>query len=94
MIQTPDARTAIVTSDTQVKSGAGEVFWISVSAGTTGGAFQINDGTNDGGSDVYDTTVTASTGPWTVNFDPPIQCKTGIFVDVPGTNLKITIGYN
>lgn len=85
--------TAIVTSDTQVTSRASIIYWIGVSAGATGGAFQINDGINDGGTDKFDVTVAASTGPYYLEFDPPIKCGTGLFIDVPGTNLKVNVGY-
>lgn len=84
---------AIVTSDTAVKSTPGKVHWILASAGATGGAFQINDSTDDSGTDLISGVVGASTGPHLLNFDPPVEFGTGIYADVPGTNVTLTIGY-
>jgi hypothetical protein len=83
----------IVTGDTLIRTGAAKVYWITVSAGATGGAFQLNDSTNDSGTDKYSASVTASTGPWSLYFDPPIKFDTGVFVDVPGTNLIVNVGW-
>jgi hypothetical protein len=88
-----ECKVAIVTSDTLVRTGSAHVFWVSVSAGATGGAFQLNDSTDDGGTDLYSASVTASTGPWMQSFDPPITFATGIYVDVPGTNLIVNVGW-
>jgi len=86
-------RTAVVTSDTAVKAAEGRVYWIAVSAGATGGAFQLNDSLADGGTDLLDITVAANSTQF-FNFSVrPIRCTTGIYIDVPGTNLKVNVGY-
>jgi len=84
--------TAIVTSDTAVKAAPGKVYWISASAAATGGAWQINDSTDDSGTDKISAVQPAlSTTP--ILFDPPLECTVGIFADIPGSNITLTIGY-
>ncbi len=84
--------TSVKTSDGAVLSSAGRVFWIAASAGATGGAFQLNDSTDDGGTDKFDITMPASSVQHFA-FDPPIEFGTGIYADIPGTNVTITVGY-
>lgn len=90
----PFSRTAVVTSDTAVKSAAGEVYWIAHFAGATGGLWQLNDSTDDSGTDRFSGNSAATSAVETVYFDPPILCEAGIFLDVPGTNVTLSIGYN
>lgn len=82
-----------LAADTLVKTGAGLVYWVAVSAGATGGAFQLNDSTADGGVDRLDLDIAANTSLM-LKFDPPIRFTTGIFVDIPGTNLKVNVGHD
>ena len=84
--------TSILTSDAAVKSGPGLVFWIAASAGATGGAFQISDALDDS-NDVFSAVMPGSSTRYFGPFDPPIYCDTGIFADIPGTNITLTIGY-
>jgi hypothetical protein len=81
------------TSDGAVKSAKGWVMWIAVSAAGTGGAFQINDSTDDGGTDKLDITVAANTMMFMDFTNAPIECQSGIYADIPGTNLKVNVGY-
>ena len=86
---------AVLTSaggDTLVKTGAGEIFWVAYSAGATGGAFQFVDNTTDDG-DIFNVTIAASTHGY-MHFDPPIRFATGLFVDIPGSNLTLNVAYN
>ena len=90
----------ILSSDAAVKSAPGRVQWIIVSAGATGGLWQLNNSTDDTGADVLSGFAQASSntflGPFTdeqgtlsgVNFN------TAIFADIPGTNVVLTIGFN
>lgn len=79
--------------DILLKTGAGKVYWVTASAGATGGAFQLNDSIADGGTDRFDITMPASSMIH-INFDPPIRFTTGIFLDIPGTNLTINVGHD
>ena len=86
--------TSIGTSDTSVKSGSGTLHWIIASAAGTGGAFQINDSTDDGGTDKVHGVVGANTGPHFMDFsNAGIEFNSGIYADIPGTNVTLTIGY-
>jgi hypothetical protein len=86
---------SIITSDTALHTGTAKVYWIMYKAGATGGAFQLADSVADGGTDLIDITVTADTAhPVMMTFDPPLEFKAGIFVDVPGTNVTVTIAWS
>lgn len=93
MIREANANTSVKTSDGAVKSGPGKVFWIAATAGATGGAFQLNDSLADGGTDLYSAVLPANSNHFFGPFDPPIRFDTGIFADVPGTNITLTIAY-
>ena len=69
------------------------VYWVAVSAGATGGAFQLNDSTADGGTDMLDLSVAANSTLFLDFTGAPVHFKTGIFVDIPGTNLTVNVGY-
>ena len=84
---------SIQTSDGAAKSSAGVVYWVAVSAGSTGGAFQLNDSTADGGTDMLNLTVAANSTQFISFIGAPIHFNTGIFVDIPGTNLTVNVGY-
>ena len=84
---------SIKTSDGAAKSNPGVVYWAGVSAGATGGAFQLNDSTDDSGTDILDITVAANSTQFFDFTGAPISFGTGIYVDVPGTNLKVNVGY-
>lgn len=93
MIQaTSVTTTSIKTSDAAVKSAAGRVFWVCASAGATGGAWQLNDSTDDGGTDLISVVMPASSVEFFA-FDPPVEFGTGIYADIPGTNITLTVGY-
>jgi len=85
--------TTILTSDGQVKAGPGYVYWILVSVVATGGAWQINDSTDDGGTDIVSGVAAANTQTF-LNFSGfPIRFGTGIYADIPGSNITLTVGY-
>ena len=88
--------TAVVTSDTAVKASLGIIHWIVASAAATGGRFQINDSTDDSGTDMIDVSMPANSVQhfYFGNSDRGgLECKTGIYADVPGSNIILNIGY-
>ena len=85
--------TTILTSDGQVKAGPGYVYWILVSVVATGGAWQINDSTDDGGTDIVSGVAAANTQTFLDFSGFPIRCGTGIYADIPGSNITLTVGY-
>ena len=82
------------TADGLVSTGRTLVHWVTHQAGATGGAWQLNDSTDDSGTDLLPGTTAASTGPATIHFDPPILFKLGLYADIPGTNVTLTIGWS
>ena len=88
--------TGIVTSDTSVKSSSGSVLWVLASAAGTGGAWQLNDSTDDGGTDLVSGVAPANSCTF-LRFgglnDGAVRFGTGIYADIPGTNVTLTIGY-
>lgn len=83
--------TRVATSDTLVR-GPGLVFWMSVSAGATGGALQLNNSLDDSGTDLFDITMPATRQAHFL-FIPPLEFNEGIYLDIPGTNITVTVGY-
>lgn len=89
-----EVKTSIKAADGIVKSSAGYVWGYSFRAGATGGAFQLNDSTDDSGTDfISDTAAADSSTVFVGPFDPPIEFPNGIFADVPGTNVTLTVFY-
>ena len=86
-------QTAILTSDGQVKAGPGYVYWVLVSVVATGGAWQLNDSTDDGGTDIVSGVAAANTQTFLDFSGFPIRFGTGIFADIPGSNITLTVGY-
>ena len=85
--------TAILTSDGQVKAGPGYVYWVLVSVVATGGAWELNDSTADGGTDKVSGIAAANTQIFLDFSGFPIRFGTGIFADIPGSNITLTVGY-
>jgi hypothetical protein len=85
--------TTILTSDGQVKAGPGYVYWVLVSVVATGGAWQLNDSTDDGGTDIVSGVAAANTQTFLDFSGFPIRFGTGIYADIPGSNITLTVGY-
>ena len=88
------ANTAVHSADASVSTNPGMVFWISISAGTTGGRLQLNDSDDDSGTDLFDVDMPADSVQMFNFHDHPIQFVTGIRIDIPGTNLIATVHYS
>lgn len=84
---------AISATDVSVKAKPGKVFWVNVFAGATGGAWQLNDSTDDSGTDRFSDSAPANSSKF-IAFDPPLRFDTGIYLDIPGTNVTVTVGFN
>lgn len=84
--------TFVVTSDTSVATGLRVLKWLCVSAGATGGAWQINDSTDDSGTDKLSGVAPADS----MTFLGPLnlELKSGLYADVPGTNVTLSGGYS
>jgi len=82
----------VKTADAAIKTAAGKVYWITVSDAAAASAIQINDSTDDSGTDVWSLELPQN-GYAHCIFDPPIECSTGIYLDVPTGSPTVVVGY-
>ena len=86
--------TGSASSDTAIATGTRVVYWLHVGAGSTGGAWSREDGTDDSGRVKLAGSKPASGEDLYCSFVPPLEFKTGIFFDIGGTNVTMTVGYS
>ena len=85
--------TAVVTSDTLVYTGAADVYWIAVSTGAYTIDWELNDSTNDSGTDKFAGQETVNVGTKILRLPTPLHFDTGIWVDIDNTLGRIVVGY-
>ena len=88
--------TTILTSDGQIKATGGTLVWLTISAVATGGAVQINNSTDDSGTDVMGFVVPANSMTHVYLGMPDrcfLYCGIGIYCDIPGSNITVSAGY-
>jgi hypothetical protein len=85
--------TATASSDLSVATGLRIVYWLYVRTGGTGGAWSLEDGTDDSGTVKLDGSMAANDKEF-FPFVPPLEFKSGIFFDIGGTNTNMTVGYS
>ena len=84
----------IVTADALVYTGACKVYWISVADTTADLTVELNDSTDDSGTDRWGTMLDISaTNCQHFLFDPPIELTTGLWIDCGTSTAVITAGY-
>jgi len=93
MARPAQCRTSIKSADAAVKSAAGFVYWVLAAAAATGGAWQLNNSLDDSGTDLLSGIAQAS-GETFILLDPPVFFGTGIYADIQGTNVTLTVGYD
>lgn len=81
----------VKTSDFQVKSGVGAVYWLTIS-GTAAGVVGLADSVGNSTSYVWQITIPAD-GYGHFIFDPPLEFATGIWLDVPTGTPDVIVGY-
>ena len=89
--------TAILSSDGQASANPGKVYWVLVSAVGTGGAWELNDSTDDGGTDLISGVQAANTSQFLrmgANSEGALIFSTAVYVDIPGSNITITVGHS
>lgn len=84
----------IKTADAQIKGSAGAVYWLTVSDDTDALSIELNDSTDDSGSDIWGFDLPAE-GYAHFIFDPPLEFSNGIWLDVDDADntCKVTVGY-
>ena len=91
------SNTSILSSDGQATSYPATVHWVLVSAAATGGAWQLNDSTDDGGTDLISGVQAANTSQFLrmgANSEGALIFSTAVYVDIPGSNITITVGHS
>ena len=91
------SNTSNLTSDGQATSYPAPVHWVLVSAAATGGAWQLNDSTDDGGTDLISGVQAANTSQFLrmgANSEGALIFSTAVYVDIPGSNITITVGHS
>jgi len=91
------SNTSILTSDGQATSYPATVHWVLVSAAATGGAWELNDSTDDGGTDLISGVQAANTSQFLrmgANSEGALIFSTAVYVDIPGSNITITVGHS
>ena len=89
--------TTVLTTDGEVSDKPGKVYWVLVSAVATGGAWQLNDSTDDGGTDLISGVQAANTSQFLrlgANGEGALIFSTAVYVDIPGSNITITVGHS
>ncbi|KKK85731.1 hypothetical protein LCGC14_2770340 [marine sediment metagenome] len=86
--------TTVVTSDTTIKSAAGRVWWITISNSHASDSTAVE--LEDNGTDRWGVLVEAVDIiglPFHAVFDPPIECNTGIKIDITGGTVKAVVAW-
>ena len=86
------SNTSILAADGQATSYPATVYWMAVSAAGTAGRLQLNDSTDDSGTDLFDVDVPADSMTFFGNLD--LTFNTAVYVDIPGSNIRITVGHS
>jgi hypothetical protein len=81
----------LITADTAVKTSEGYVYWLTAST-ESASVVQINDSTDDGGTDIWQIRI-SDNGHDHIVFNPPLHCGTGIYVDIPAGEPVVALGY-
>ena len=86
-------KTSVVTTDGSITTTPGLVFGVLVSAAATGGAWQLNDSSDDSGTDLISGVAQANSQHFINLSEIPVQFNTGIRADLEGSNQTITVFY-
>ena len=86
------SNTSILAADGQATSYPATVYWMAISAAGTAGRLQLNDSTDDSGTDLLDVNIPADSMTFFGNLD--LTFNTAVFVDIPGSNIIVTVGHS
>ena len=82
----------VKTSDGAVTTEPGAVWWILISVGATGGTWELNDSTDDSGTDKIAGLALAHSQQL-LEWLRPKFFDTAIYADITGSNITLTVGY-
>lgn len=91
ILHAPTKGSGLLTADTAIKTSPGRVYQLTVSD-TSAAVIQLNDSTNDSGTDRWQVTIPAD-GYAHFIFQPPLKFQNGIYLDVPTGAPDIFIEY-
>ena len=89
----PLVQTSVVTSDGSITTAPAIIYGVLVAAGSTGGLWQLNDSTDDRGTDKIRGFSEASSQTYIDLSGSPVQFDVGIRADLPGSNQILTVFY-
>ena len=89
----PLVQTSVVTSDGSITTAPAVVYGVLVAAEATGGLWQLNDSTDDTGTDKISGFAEASSQTYIDLSGSPVQFDVGIRADLPGSNQILTVFY-
>jgi len=89
----PLVQTSVVTSDGSITTAPAIIYGVLVAAGSTGGLWQLNDSTDDSGTDKISGFSEASSQTYIDLSGSPVQFDVGIRADLPGSNQILTVFY-
>ena len=89
----PFVQTSVVTSDGSITTAPAIVYGVLVSAGATGGLWQLNDSTDDSGTDRIYGFAEANSQSQVDLSGSPVQFDIGIRADLEGSNQALTVFY-
>lgn len=87
-------KTTALSADGVVATGLNFAYWLFVEAKATGGAWSLEDGSDASGTVKIAGDILANTAyyfDWTAK---PLEFKTGIYLDIGGTNVTCTVGHS
>ena len=88
-----NVKTSINTADGSITTGPAIVYGILAAAAGTGGLWQLNDSTDDRGTDLISGFAQPSGETYIALSNTPIHFNTAIRADIPGTNVILTVLY-
>ena len=88
-----NVKTSINTSDGSITTGPAIVYGVLAAAAATGGLWQLNDSTDDSGTDLLSGFAQASSQIFIDLSNTPIHFNTALRADIPGTNVTLTVLY-
>ena len=89
----PFVQTSVVTSDGSITTAPAIVYGVLAAAGATGGLWQLNDSTDDSGTDLISGFAEANSQIHINLSNSPVQFSTGIRADLAGSNQILTVFY-